>query len=67
MVMNDPIVEEIRSYRDEIAKEHNYRIDKIFAAFRAIEAQSGRIYTSLPPRKIAGDTAQTNTARKLDS
>jgi hypothetical protein len=48
----DPIVDEVRAARDEIAKEHGYDIDAIFAALRALEATSGREHVSLPARKL---------------
>lgn len=47
----DPIVEEVRAARDRIAKEHNYDIDSIFAAFRDLEAVSGKEHISLPARR----------------
>ena len=47
----DPIVEEVRAVRDEIAKEFNYDIPAIFEALRALERESGRPTVSLPPRR----------------
>ena len=49
---SDPIVDEIRQFRDEIAKEHDYDIDAIFVALRAMEAASGRPHVSLPARRV---------------
>ena len=48
---SDPIVEEVRALRDEIAKECDYDIDTIFQHFRSLEAASSVPHVSLPPRK----------------
>lgn len=45
----DPIVEEVRAFRDEIAKALDYDIDAIFEAFRARESACGEPRVSLPP------------------
>ena len=50
---SDPIIEEVRALRDEIAKEHDYDINAIFEALRKMEVTSGREHVSLPPRKTA--------------
>lgn len=52
-MIQDPIVEEVRSFRDEIAREYDYDIDSIFEALRRLEAASGREHVSLTPRKTA--------------
>ena len=48
----DPIVEEIRAVRDEIARENAYDLNAIFAALRKLEGESSRPHLTLPPRKI---------------
>jgi hypothetical protein len=48
----DPIVEEVRSIRDDIAKECDYDIDRIFEELRRLEATSTAPHVSLSPRKI---------------
>lgn len=53
MRYSDPIVDEVRAIRDAIAKECDYDIEKIAAAIKAHEAQSGRTIVRLPPRKVA--------------
>jgi hypothetical protein len=56
----DPIVEEVRAIRDEIAKEHNYDIDAIFQTLRRLDATSAVHHVSLPARRVAtalGDDA----------
>lgn len=47
----DPIVEEVRAVRDEIAKALDYDIAAIFEALRAQERESGRPTISLPSRR----------------
>jgi hypothetical protein len=49
----DPIVEEVRAIRDEIAKEHDYDIDAIFESLRHREATSTTKHVSFPARKVA--------------
>lgn len=54
----DPIVEEVRAVRDEIARERGYDIDAIFEHFRQLGAASGRQHVSLEPRRVmAGEGA----------
>ncbi|MEO7332175.1 MAG: hypothetical protein ABI193_26600 [Minicystis sp.] len=48
----DPIVEEARAARDEIAKECDYDIDTIFQRLRRAEAASPVPHVSLPPRRV---------------
>ena len=48
---SDPIVDEVRAIRDALAKELDYDIDKIAEAIRAREAQSGKTFVRLEPRR----------------
>jgi hypothetical protein len=48
----DPIVDEVRAARDAIAKQCDYDIDKLAAAIKAREAESGRELVRLAPRKV---------------
>jgi hypothetical protein len=54
MENRDPIVDEVRTARDAIAKEHGNDIKKIADAMRIRESQSGRRVVVLPPRRPAG-------------
>ena len=56
----DPIVEEVRGFRDAIAREHGYDIASIFEALRKMEVASGREHVSLPPRANAQQAAATD-------
>ena len=49
----DPIVEEVRAARDEIAKECGYDIDAIFQALRRLEATSSTPHVSLSARRVS--------------
>ena len=46
----DPIVEETRALRDEIAREYDYDITAIFGALRRMETESTKEHVSLPSR-----------------
>jgi hypothetical protein len=47
----NPIVDEVRAFRDAIAKEYDYDIAKIAEAVRTREGKSGRTFVRLSPRK----------------
>ena len=58
-MISDPIVEEVRAIRDEIAKECDYDVDAIFQALRKLDATSGAKHVSLSARRVA-DTDQND-------
>jgi hypothetical protein len=47
---NDLVVEEIRKYRDEYAKQFNYNFHAICQDIRKKQGQNGRRVVSLNPR-----------------
>ena len=49
-MIRDPIVEEVRAIRDELAKRHKYDIDAIVRALQKASADEGRQLVSFPPR-----------------
>jgi hypothetical protein len=51
MPRKDPIIEEIHTFREEIAREADYDIEKILEAARARQAASGREAVTLSPKK----------------
>ena len=57
----DPVVEEVRAIRDEIAKEYDYDIDAIFQALRCLEATSAARHVSLSARRVT-DPEQQDSA-----
>jgi hypothetical protein len=61
----DAIVDEIRTYRDEIAKEYDYDIAAIFAALRKMETNGQGHHVSLAPRKLA-DRSPDGSSRAAD-
>ena len=64
----DVIVEEVRAFRDEIAKEYDYDIGAVFAALRKMEATSSGHHVSLASRSIAerGPDGSTRAADEPD-
>ena len=53
----DPIIDEVRAIRDDIAREHNYDLDAIFLMLRTREMRSGRSHVTFPPRRFSVTTA----------
>lgn len=49
-MISDPVVDEVRAARDEIAREHDYDINAIFQAFRESEVLGGQEHVTHPPR-----------------
>ena len=50
--VSDPIVEEVRAARDDIARAHNYNIGAIVRALQQQSAESGHTLVSFPPKRI---------------
>jgi hypothetical protein len=50
--MNDPIVEEIRKYRERYAARFNYDLAAICKDLRERQATCGREVVSRPPKRI---------------
>lgn len=48
----DPIVEEVRSVRDAHAAQYNYDLRAIYRAVKKEEADSGRRFVKLPPKRL---------------
>ncbi len=53
----DPIVEEIRAVREQIARENNHDLATIFTTLRWLEAESKRPHVRLEPRKVQATRA----------
>jgi len=49
----DPIIEEIRAFREALAKKHGYDVEKIAEAIDQAEAGKGQKLESRPPKRIA--------------
>ena len=58
--MNDPIVEEIRTYRNEHAKRFNYNLDAICNDFKLDQQKYADRLVKLKPRKIINKSLQKN-------
>ena len=63
---DDPIVEEIRRYRDEHAAQFNYDPDRIVEDLVAQQRASGRTYIRLPPRRIKPKAKTVSDPRPAD-
>jgi hypothetical protein len=50
--MQDPIIEEIRHYRDEYAKRFNYDLQAIYHDLREKQEKSDRRIVSFSPRPV---------------
>ncbi len=65
--MNDPVVEEIRKYRDQYAARFNYDLAAICKDLREREATCGREVVSRPPKRIpAIDHANAEASRAIN-
>ena len=51
--MEDPIVAEVRKYRDEHAAKFGYDLRAIAEDFRSREGKDGEPVVSLPPKRIS--------------
>ncbi len=48
----DPIVEEVRRWREQYAAEFNYDLKAICRDLREKQKESGRDIVSLPPKRV---------------
>jgi len=55
-MINDPIVNEVRRIRDELAKKFNYDVDAIFADLREKQKRHSHRVVNLKDRRKAGQT-----------
>ena len=46
-MIHDPILDEVRSIREAIARENDYDVGALFAMFRQTAANSGRTHVNL--------------------
>jgi hypothetical protein len=53
IMLNDPIVEEIRKIRDEHAARFNYDLNAIFDDFEKTQHELGLPLVTLPPNRAA--------------
>lgn len=56
-MLNDPIVEEARRFRDEHAARFNYDLDAIFDDFEKSQKELGRPLVTLTPNRVAKPVA----------
>ena len=60
--MNDPIVAEVRKFRDEHARKFNYDLDAICADLRRRQQQSGHPLVSLKSHQPANKSLALDLA-----
>ena len=58
----DPIVEEIRKYRQEYAARFNHDLRAICRDLRERQEKSGRRIVSLPPKRVPEESAKGEPA-----
>jgi hypothetical protein len=64
----DPIVDEIRAIRDDLAKRYNYDIDAIVRALQKASADEGRQLVLLPPHSARlNSSSKFPTTRRISS
>jgi hypothetical protein len=59
--MKDPIVEEIRRFRDEHARKFNYDLDAICEDFKSHQLNCGHPLIALKPKKLIGKAKSKET------
>lgn len=55
---SDPMVQEIRSIRDAIAREHGYDVKAIVRTLQREEAEAGRPLVALPAKHLPQEQAE---------
>jgi len=60
--MNDPVLEEIRKYREQNAARFNYDLAAICKDLRERQATCGREVVSRPPKRISTNVQMPNPA-----
>ena len=58
--MKDPIVDEVRRFRDEHAKQFNYDLDAICEDYKTHQIGAGKRLVRLESKKIAINADQLN-------
>jgi hypothetical protein len=58
----DPIVNEVRQFRDAYAKRFQYDLEAICRDIRAKQTQSSKTVVSLPPKPVQAPMAPPGTS-----
>lgn len=53
--VEDPILEELHKFREEIAAKHNYDVHAIAAEIRRLQPAENRQVVTLPPKRVVPD------------
>ncbi len=57
----DPIVAEVRRWRDEYAKKFNYDLDAICRDAQEKQGKDGRKVVSFPPKRVKPEPPMTDS------
>ncbi len=60
MIPNDPIVQEVRKWRDQCAERFNYDLDAICRYLKEEQEKSGRRAVTLPHKPVQDRLAPTS-------
>ena len=62
MIEEDPIIDEVRRIKREIAAEFNYDVHALGEHLRQLQRESGRTYVTLPPRRVEQDSTKPSVS-----
>lgn len=57
----DPILEELHKFREELAAKHNYDVHAIAAEMRRLQQLENRQVVSLPPKRVTQAAEETDS------
>jgi hypothetical protein len=65
--VRDPIVDDVRRIRDEIASAHGYDLKSIISTFQADQTKHGSLLVSRQPKKLGDEepSSAPDTRRRL--
>ena len=63
----DPIVEEIRTFREKRAEAFAYDLRKLYEDLKRQEGKAGRTFVQLPIRRKASETRDAKEAKRTHS
>ena len=60
---NDPIVEEVRKIRDELAAKFNYDVEALGEYYRSQQTAKDRVIVKRPPKRATEETGPAASLR----
>ena len=67
MMWEDPIVKEVRKVREEYAARFDYDLFAIYQDLKQQEKNSGRLFVSYAPRRVAHDKTMDDLSNKAEA